>query len=91
MHQDGTTVLPPGFWEHVLQNGIFVLGICYGLQLMVQMLGGEVKPAESQEYVREICVQKGSSSFQFCKRRSFAFGFCARSHFYCKRLQSDQT
>ncbi|MFT3788802.1 MAG: glutamine-hydrolyzing GMP synthase [Tepidisphaeraceae bacterium] len=32
--------------------GVPVLGICYGMQLAAQMLGGEVKPAPSREYGR---------------------------------------
>ena len=29
-----------------------VLGVCYGAQLMAQMLGGDVKPSEHREYGR---------------------------------------
>src|SRR5713101_5779765 len=32
--------------------GIPVLGICYGMQLACQSLGGDVKPATSREYGR---------------------------------------
>jgi GMP synthase (glutamine-hydrolysing) len=34
----------------VFQMGVPVLGICYGLQLMVQMLGGQVKATTRREY-----------------------------------------
>ncbi|MFQ3609914.1 MAG: glutamine-hydrolyzing GMP synthase [Fimbriimonadales bacterium] len=34
--------------------GIPVLGICYGLQLMAYLLGGEVQPAEEREYGRTL-------------------------------------
>lgn len=38
---------------------MFVLGICYGLQLLVGKLGGEVRVGEKQEYGRmEIEVVK---------------------------------
>lgn len=41
-----------------------MLGICYGLQLLVQKLGGEVRIGEKQEYGRmEIEVQKNSGIF----------------------------
>ncbi|KAL4191524.1 hypothetical protein AMTRI_Chr07g30380 [Amborella trichopoda] len=40
------------FFEYVEENGVFVLRICYGMQLIVQMLGGEVKPAKRSEYGR---------------------------------------
>ena len=36
----------------VLEMGIPVLGICYGMQLGCHMLGFEVSPAESREYGR---------------------------------------
>ena len=36
----------PGIW----QMGIPVLGVCYGMQLMVQQLGGTVERAERAEY-----------------------------------------
>lgn len=35
--------------------GIPVLGICYGMQLAFQALGGEVKPAASREFGRAHC------------------------------------
>jgi GMP synthase (glutamine-hydrolysing) len=35
--------------------GVPVLGICYGMQLACQALGGDVKPAASREYGRAKC------------------------------------
>lgn len=41
-----------------------VLGICYGLQLIVQRLGGEVRAGEKQEYGRmEIRVEKSAALY----------------------------
>lgn len=55
---------PPGFIDYVQSNGIFVLGICYGLQLLVQKLGGEVKVGEKQEYGRMVIeVEKACGLF----------------------------
>ena len=34
----------------ILDLGIPVLGICYGMQYMVDVLGGKVKPAQTREY-----------------------------------------
>ena len=39
--------------RRVLDLGIPVLGICYGLQLLSYLLGGRVSPAASQEYGRK--------------------------------------
>ena len=36
--------------RRVFDLGIPVLGICYGLQLMVHALGGKVRPADKREY-----------------------------------------
>jgi GMP synthase (glutamine-hydrolysing) len=46
----------------ILQLGIPVLGICYGMQLMGQALGGEVERADSREYgPANLEVRPGSS------------------------------
>jgi GMP synthase (glutamine-hydrolysing) len=61
VHLDGAPTLPEGFFAYVKENGIRVLGICYGLHLIVKLLGGEVKPAERQEYGRmQISAVEGS-------------------------------
>src|SRR5438309_526190 len=39
----------------IFDLGIPVLGICYGLHLACQVLGGEVKPATSREFGRAHC------------------------------------
>src|SRR4249919_2 len=36
----------------IFELGVPVLGICYGLQLATQLLGGDVKPAHAREYGR---------------------------------------
>src|SRR5687768_6009624 len=36
----------------IFDLGVPVLGICYGMQLGTQILGGEVKPAKAREYGR---------------------------------------
>jgi len=50
VHADGAPSFPEGFLEYAESNGIFLLGICYGMQLIVQKLGGVVGVGEKQEY-----------------------------------------
>lgn len=65
VHSPDSPTFPEGFVDFVEKNGIFVLGICYGLQLIVQRLGGEVTVGEKQEYGRmEIEVQGKSALFR---------------------------
>ncbi|KAK6935399.1 hypothetical protein RJ641_035554 [Dillenia turbinata] len=52
VHSENSPCFPDGFVEYVEKNGVFVLGICYGLQLIVQKLGGDVRVGEKQEYGR---------------------------------------
>src|SRR5574338_1208043 len=46
----GAPALDPG----VLELGVPVLGICYGLQLLAHQLGGLVEPAAEREYGRSL-------------------------------------
>lgn len=40
----------PGIDPEIFTLGVPVLGVCYGMQLMSQTLGGKVVPGESREY-----------------------------------------
>jgi GMP synthase (glutamine-hydrolysing) len=40
----------PGLPDYVLDSGLPVLGICYGMQLLAHNLGGRVAPAQRREY-----------------------------------------
>ncbi|MFN5195351.1 MAG: glutamine-hydrolyzing GMP synthase [Cyanobacteriota bacterium] len=46
VYEEGAPLCDPGLWE----LGIPVLGVCYGMQLMVQQLGGSVVAAGRAEY-----------------------------------------
>lgn len=51
--------------QKIFSLGIPVLGICYGLQLMGKLLGGEVKKCDRREYGRsELSIQKGGKLFK---------------------------
>src|SRR5437660_6336149 len=48
----------------IFDLGVPILGICYGMQLACQALGGEVKPAPSREFGRAACrVEAGEPLF----------------------------
>jgi len=55
----------PSFDRSVLDDaGVPVLGICYGMQLMTHLLGGEVEPSNEREFgSAEITVTQPSSLF----------------------------
>ena len=42
----------PGIDPEIFNLGVPVLGICYGMQLMSQMLGGRVEPGTSPKSLR---------------------------------------
>ena len=47
--------------EDIVNLGIPILGICYGMQLGCQMLGATVQPTTTREYGRTICKVNGKS------------------------------
>ncbi len=54
--------------REVLELGVPVLGICYGLQLLAHQLGGRVRPATRREYGRaEVEVLNGAQASKLLK------------------------
>ena len=52
----------PTYSEELFQMGVPVLGLCYGAQLMMHVLGGEVKRADVREYGKtEVIIDKKDS------------------------------
>ena len=51
----------PRFGRQVLDLGLPVLGICYGMQLLTDLLGGEVEPAQEREFGRSHLQVTGAS------------------------------
>lgn len=50
VHASGSPSFPEGFLDFAAEAGAHVLGMCYGMQLLVQSLGGAVEAGEWQEY-----------------------------------------
>jgi GMP synthase (glutamine-hydrolysing) len=46
IYETGSATIP----DFVLASGLPILGICYGMQALMQALGGKVLPAEKREY-----------------------------------------
>jgi len=67
----------PAYPKELFELGVPVLGICYGAQLMMHVLGGRVSRAEKREYGRiEVCVDMGSRMFHDVSPRTV----CWMSH-----------
>ncbi|KAG7953068.1 hypothetical protein I3843_12G092100 [Carya illinoinensis] len=81
VHTPNSPSFPPGFPEWAQSNGVVVLGICYGLHLIVQRLGEEVVVGEKQEYGRmEIHVERSSAQGLFGSKRIGDKQFVWMSH-----------
>lgn len=57
VYEPGAPTLPP----EVLNCGVPVLGICYGLQLLAHTLGGRVAPSYEREYGAAVIHATGST------------------------------
>jgi GMP synthase (glutamine-hydrolysing) len=67
VYDEGAPQIDPG----ILEMGIPVLGICYGLQIISRSLGGKVKPASDREYGKALLKIKTSSPiFERVKKES---------------------
>lgn len=69
----------PTYSKELFELGIPVLGLCYGAQLMMHVLGGKVEPAEVREYGKtEVLIDKTESKiFQNVQSPTI----CWMSHF----------
>ncbi len=61
VYDPGAPQVEPG----LLELGVPVLGICYGLQVMAQVLGGRVERAERREFgPAELIIDRGNGLFE---------------------------
>ena len=69
----------PTYSKELFELGIPVLGLCYGAQLMMHVLGGKVEKADHREYGKtEVLVDKTSSRiFEGVSEKTI----CWMSHF----------
>ena len=64
VYDAGAPQLPLGFLEYQQQSQIPVLGICYGMQILVKSLGGTVQRAQDREYGQmQVRPEPGSAAF----------------------------
>lgn len=57
VYGDGAPTIDP----EILELGIPLLGICYGMHLTCQMMGGKILAAESREFGRAPCFSQGQN------------------------------
>jgi GMP synthase (glutamine-hydrolysing) len=50
VYEEGSPQLSEEFYEYVLKNNIPVLGICYGLHLLIHQLNGTIESHNKKEY-----------------------------------------
>ena len=67
----------PAYTKEIFELGIPILGICYGSQLMMHLLGGKVEKAPVREYGKiEVTVDQDSKLFQNVSEKTI----CWMSH-----------
>jgi GMP synthase (glutamine-hydrolysing) len=55
--------LKPALWQRIAKEKLPVLGICYGLQEMCHILGGQVEPGTKREFGNAMLSMKPSALF----------------------------
>lgn len=57
VYEEGSPHVKQEVWEYIAANKIPVLGICYGMQEIAHVFGGEVSPSTEREFGRALVVQ----------------------------------
>ena len=50
VYEEGSPQLSKEFYDYIFDNNIPVLGICYGLHLIIHQLNGKIEPHDHKEY-----------------------------------------
>lgn len=56
VHEEGSPTVPPGFFEYCKEHGVPVLGVCYGMQLICQKLGGEARAVAAVDHLKHTAI-----------------------------------
>ena len=65
----------PTYSKELFEMGVPVLGLCYGAQLMMHVLGGKVERADVREYGKtEVMEQDSVKDFCRCFTKNSLFG-----------------
>ncbi len=65
----------PTYQKELFELGVPVLGLCYGAQLMMHVLGGKVEKADVSEYGKtEVLVDKKTPAFSKTYQKKQSFG-----------------
>jgi GMP synthase (glutamine-hydrolysing) len=65
-----TSVGRPGWAKEILQEGLPILGICYGMQLVAHYMGGKVGQATRREFGRaELNILDGLDLFKGLEKK----------------------
>lgn len=70
VHEEGAPQCDP----RILEMGIPVLGICYGMQLIAQYLGGEVGPSQVQNMAVPFSMSDRTTCSLLIWRRTCRYG-----------------
>lgn len=74
VYEKGSPQLSKEFYDYVRENKIAVLGICYGLHLLIHQLGGKIEPHVQKEYGRtEINIIKPEGLLDSLKKREIVW------------------
>jgi len=74
VYEENSPHLTKNFFSYVKEEKIPVLGICYGLHLIIHQLGGKIKPFDQKEYGRtELEILKTKKIFESLEKREMVW------------------